>query len=230
MKWIAPLSLLVVAVAGSPLEKRAQPQGIDVSDHQPNINWGQVKANGVEFAYIKATEGITFISPPFNFQRGGATSVDLIRGAYHFARPEQSPGSAQANFFIGNGGGWIADGRTLPGVLHLEAGPNGHPCYGLNPGSMDLWIRDFSNTYRSRTGRFPVIYTTTSWWQQCTGNNPTFASTNPLWIAAPANPGALPAGWGFYTFLQHAADSGPNPGQDVFNGDSAGLRRFAASP
>ena len=39
------------------LQKRAQPKGIDVSSHQGNINWNTVVANGVSFAFIKATEG-----------------------------------------------------------------------------------------------------------------------------------------------------------------------------
>ena len=64
MKWLSLLSLLTVAlVNANPIEtevelaKRAQPQGIDVSGYQPSINWATVKANGVTFAYIKATEG-----------------------------------------------------------------------------------------------------------------------------------------------------------------------------
>ena len=36
---------------------QAAPQGIDVSSHQPSINCATVKANGIDFAYIKATEG-----------------------------------------------------------------------------------------------------------------------------------------------------------------------------
>ena len=56
------VSFLVLAglVAANPapvLEKRAQPKGIDVSNYQPSINWATVKANGISFAYIKATEG-----------------------------------------------------------------------------------------------------------------------------------------------------------------------------
>jgi GH25 family lysozyme M1 (1,4-beta-N-acetylmuramidase) len=91
---------------------------------------------------------------------------------------------------------------------------------------MVSWIRDFSNTYNSRVGRCPVIYTTTSWWTSCTGNNAGFSSTSPLWIARYASsPGTLPAGWSYHTFWQYA-DSGPSPGdQDYFNGDMAGLKR-----
>jgi hypothetical protein len=79
---------------------------------------------------------------------------------------------------------------------------------------MVTWIRDFSNTYKSKTGVYPgtwsfnaapanplsvilsVIYTTTDWWKTCTGNNGSFGSTNPLWIARYASAvGTLPNGW-----------------------------------
>ena len=42
-----------------------------------------------------------------------------------------------------------------------------------------------------------VIYTTTDWWNTCTGNSAAFASNSPLWIAHFASTvGPLPAGWG----------------------------------
>jgi GH25 family lysozyme M1 (1,4-beta-N-acetylmuramidase) len=65
MKLLSVISLALVAVSqASPLEKRAAPQGIDVSSYQGNINWASVKANGIAFVYIKATEGTgTTISP-----------------------------------------------------------------------------------------------------------------------------------------------------------------------
>lgn len=37
--------------------KRANPQGCDVSNHQGTLNWVTIKSQGVEFVYIKATEG-----------------------------------------------------------------------------------------------------------------------------------------------------------------------------
>jgi GH25 family lysozyme M1 (1,4-beta-N-acetylmuramidase) len=92
------------------------------------------------------------------------------------------------------------------------------------------WIRDFSNTYHSKVGRYPVIYTSTNWWKTCTGDSPVFASTSPLWIARYASSvGSLPSGWRYYTFWQYA-DHGPVPGdQDYYNGDLAGLKRQATS-
>lgn len=38
-------------------ERASGPKGIDVSAYQPNVNWATVKANGIKFVYIKATEG-----------------------------------------------------------------------------------------------------------------------------------------------------------------------------
>ena len=62
-------------------------------------------------------------------------------------------------------------------------------------------IRDFSDTYNSGTGRYPVIYTTTDWWKACTGNSPAFGSTNALWISPFCSvPGPLTNGWAQYIF------------------------------
>ncbi|GLB38231.1 putative glycosyl hydrolases family 25 [Lyophyllum shimeji] len=231
MKLLSVITLALVAVAKADLtelSKRAAPKGIDVSSYQPNVNWATVKANGVAFAYIKATEGTGYISSAFNSQYTGATKAGLIRGAYHFALPNKSSGATQANYFLAHGGGWSADGITLPGALDIEYNPYGATCYGLSHSAMVAWIRDFSNTYHSKTGRYPVIYTTTDWWTQCTGNDGSFGNTNPLWIARYASSiGTLPHGWTFTSFWQYA-DSGPNPGdQDIWNGDLAGLKRMA---
>ena len=92
---------------------------------------------------------------------------------------------------------------------------------------MSAWVADFSNTYRTRTGRFPTIYTSTTWWNRCTGNNAGFGG-NPLWIARyNENPGGLPSGWGKQVIWQFA-DSGSLPGdQNLFDGTADALRAFA---
>src|SRR5207302_289117 len=82
-----------------------------------------------------------------------------------------------------HGGGWSKDGKTLPGMLDMEWNPYGAACYGLSASGMVNWIKSFSNEYHAKTSRFPVIYTATSWWSQCTGNVGDFSSTNPLMIA-----------------------------------------------
>jgi GH25 family lysozyme M1 (1,4-beta-N-acetylmuramidase) len=203
--------------------------GLDVSSHQGNVDWNSVKANGAEFAYVKATESTTYQNPYFSQQYVGSFNVGLIRGAYHFATPNTSSGTAQADWFASHGGAWSADHHTLPGALDIEYNPYGAECYGLSQASMRSWIHAFVNEYHARTGRWAVIYTTTDWWTTCTGNSDTtFAANDPLWIARySTSAGTLPAGWGFYTFWQFA-DQGTFPGdQDVFNGSADRLLALA---
>ncbi|WP_078860442.1 lysozyme [Streptomyces rubellomurinus] len=206
----------------------AQTPGMDVASYQGNVDWSTAAANGARFAYVKATEGTGYTNPYFAQQYNGSYNAGMIRGAYHFALPNSSSGATQANYFVSHGGGWSADGQTLPPALDIEYNPYGATCYGLSQSAMVSWIRDFSNTVQYRTGRYPTIYTTTNWWTQCTGNYGGFGSTNPLWIARySSSPGTLPNGWGYQTFWQYA-DSGTFPGdQNLFNGAADRLSALA---
>ena len=204
-------------------------KGMDVSGYQGNVNWQAAYNNGARFAYIKATEGTSYRNPYFTQQYNGSYNVGMIRGSYHFARPNISSGATQADYFVAHGGGWSRDGKTLPGALDIEWNPySGGTCYGLSQSGMVAWIKAFSDEYHAKTTRWPVIYTATSWWTQCTGNRGDFTSTNPLWVARYASaPGTLPYAWGFYTFWQYA-DSGTFPGdQDTFNGAYDRLQALA---
>lgn len=202
------------------LQASSTVNGMDVSNYQGNVAWQTAYNNGARFAYVKATERNNYVNPSFAQQYNGSYNVGMIRGAYHFAIPSATIGSTQADYFVDHGGGWSADGKTLPGALDMEYNPYaGGTCYGLSQQGMVNWIASFSNRYRARTGRYPTIYTSTSWWQQCTGNIGNFTSTNALWVARYSSTvGTLPYPWGVYTFWQYAS-SGTFPGdQDRFNG------------
>ncbi|KAG8700521.1 hypothetical protein FRC09_005912 [Ceratobasidium sp. 395] len=168
MKSVASLLTLAAAgwtsVSATPVEKRAQPKGIDVSSYQGNVDWAAQKSAGITFTYIKATEGTGYTNSYFSSQYSGSYNAGIIRGAYHFARPDVSTGATQADYFVAHGGGWSADGKTLPGALDIEYNPYGATCYGLSAASMVSWIKSFSDQYRAKTGRYPTIYTTTDWW------------------------------------------------------------------
>ncbi|MEW2177092.1 lysozyme [Streptomyces sp. NPDC005406] len=204
---------------GLPTTRAVQTEGVDVSSHQGNVAWSTLWNSGVKWAYTKATEGTYYTNPYFAQQYNGSYNVGMIRGSYHFATPDTTSGATQANYFVDHGGGWSKDGRTLPGVLDIEWNPYGDQCYGKTAAGMVSWIRDFVNTYKARTGRDAVIYTATSWWQSCTGNNASFGATNPLWVARyNTMVGTLPAGWGYYTIWQYTS-SGPTVGDhNHFNG------------
>ncbi|WP_230879082.1 lysozyme [Planomonospora sp. ID67723] len=228
-------SVPFVAVPGTVLAASAPAdvRGLDVSSYQPSVSWTSVYGAGGRFAYVKATESVTYRNPYFAAQSEGARRAGLIRGAYHFALPHKSGGAAQADYFVRYGGGWTGDGRTLPGALDIEFNPyrssNGlNTCYGLSPAQMTGWIRDFSNRYLALTGRRPVIYTNTYWWQTCTGGSAAFGD-HPLWIARySSSAGTLPSGWTRHAIWQYA-DSGVFPGdQNAFNGTYEQLRQLAA--
>ncbi|WP_405648487.1 lysozyme [Streptomyces sp. NBC_00019] len=204
---------------GLPAHTRAaQTEGVDVASYQGNVAWTTLWNSGVRWAYTKGSEGTYYTNPYFSQQYSGSYGVGMIRGAYHFATPDTTTGATQANYFVDHGGGWSADGRTLPGTLDIEWNPYGDSCYGKTKSAMVSWIRDFLNQYKARTGRDAVIYTSTSWWTQCTGNYAGFAA-HPLWIARYASTvGTLPAGWSTYTMWQYTS-SGPTVGDhDRFNG------------
>ena len=215
------------SVAGPYVTRVPQTPGFDVSNWQGKVDWPAAYAKGARIAYIKATEGTTYRDAQFNANYTNSYYAGFIRGAYHFARPDSSSGTAQANYFVAHGGGWSKDGKTLPPLLDIEY-PDGAACYGMSQSAMRSWIAAFVNRVHALTTRWATIYTTANWWTKCTGNTAMFSSHDPLFIARYAStPGALPAGWPFYTFWQHA-DSGTFPGdQDVFNGPISGVRNLA---
>ncbi|MFJ9407450.1 lysozyme [Streptomyces sp. NPDC101393] len=202
--------------------------GVDVSSHNGNVGWKALRETGVRFAYVKATEGTSYKNPYFTQQYTGSHSAGMIRGSYHFALPDHSSGASQAKYFVKRGGGWSQDGKTLPGALDMEYNPYGATCYGKSASGMVDWIADFFKTYRDKTGRDAVIYTSTSWWKQCTGNSSKFGKTNPLWIPRyGSSVGSLPAGWKLHTIWQHTATGQTVGDRNRFNGAYSRLKALA---
>jgi lysozyme len=227
---VAALTLGATALAETPAVAAGKPRGHDVSSHQKNVDWQSSAAKGARFVYVKATESHTYRNPYFGRQYDGARGAGLIRGAYHFALPDKSSGRAQAAYFVRNGGGWRPDGWTLPPALDIEYNPYGErKCYGLSKARMVGWIQSFSDEVKRLTGRRPVIYTTTHWWNTCTGASRAFAAQHALWAARynASGAGTLPAGWRLWTFWQYDNGGGLPGDQNLFNGSLAQLRAFA---
>ena len=206
--------------------------GVDVSSYQRNVDWSRWTAAGRQFAFVKATEGTSYRNPYFAGQYNGAAAAGMLRGAYHFANPAGKSGKTQARYFVKNGGGWKADGKTLPGVLDIEYNPSGKTCYGLSKTKMKTWIESFTKEYLRLTGRPAIIYTTTDWWTRCTGGSKRFAKTNPLWLAryGTTSPGKLPGVWTTATFWQYTSTP---MDQNRFNStyaDLVALAKGSAAP
>ncbi|MBP2413773.1 putative cell wall-binding protein/GH25 family lysozyme M1 (1,4-beta-N-acetylmuramidase) [Arthrobacter stackebrandtii] len=238
------------AAANTPMMARAAPlaasepwipagvRGMDVSGWQADsgytrstVNWGNEWSMGARFVYVKATEGGAFVDKSRASHLAGATKVGMLHGAYHFALPGagQATATAQADHFVRNGGGWKADGKTLPPLLDIENNPYGANCYGLSQAAMVNWIKTFSNRVKSKTGRLPMIYTNKGWWVSCTGDSRAFTN-QPLHIAAYTGgaPLQIPGGWPTYSMWQFSS-TGPFAGDsNVWNGTLTNLRRFAS--
>ncbi|MEU4995602.1 lysozyme [Streptomyces sp. NPDC021622] len=226
---VATLALSGTALAEIPVSAAGKPRGHDVSSHQKNVNWQKAKSKGARFVYVKATESHTYRNPRFQQQYNGSRNAGIVRGAYHFAVPNKSSGKKQAAYFMSHGGRWRADGWTLPPALDIEHNPYGkRKCYGLSKTGMANWIKSFSNEVQRQTGRRPVIYTTTKWWNNCTGGSRAFGANHALWLARwSSTSGTLPKGWSYLTIWQYD-NGGKLPGdQNLFNGSMNQLKRFA---
>lgn len=216
------------------------PEGVDVSSSQHSngarINWPQVAESGLRFALIKTTEGNYYTNPYFAGDYSTAKSSNLFPAGYHFAIPSASDGTSQADFFLDRASGSAQRG-TLPPAVDLEWNPNdsSQPCYGLGADSMVNWIAAFRNEVQRRTHRLPAIYTSASWWNQCTGGDGSF-SADPLWVASyDVSDPVLPAGWSSWTLWQYTS-TGNIPGIDGevdvsnFIGTQSDLPLFADRP
>lgn len=58
--------------------------GVDVSSYQGEIDWPVIAAQGMRFAFIKATEGASNVDARFAYNIKGALDAGLYAGAYHF--------------------------------------------------------------------------------------------------------------------------------------------------
>lgn len=130
--------------------------GIDVSKYQGPIDWAAVRADGVDFVYIKATEGGDRVDDLFRQHWDGARAAGVAHGAYHFWY-HCRPGIEQARWFIAN---VPKDDTALPAVLDMEWTPFSPTCTE-RPESPVLHaeMRDFLTAVEAHYGKRPMIYT-----------------------------------------------------------------------
>lgn len=175
MKYLLNILLplfVLTACEGPPTPRLARysVHGIDVSHYQSRINWAELDSLTVHFAFIKATEGISYADSLFerNWEALGAT--DIRRGAYHFFRPEAPPGE-QARHFVRTVTLKTGD---LPPVLDIEL-IGSLPKYELVR-RLRVWLDIVENNM----GVKPIIYTNLYFYNRHLAGHFT---GYPLWIA-----------------------------------------------
>lgn len=203
----------------------ATPWGIDVSHHNGNIDWGRVEEAGVEFAFIKATEGASFVDSKFKSNFASAKAHDLLVGAYHFFQPNVAVEKQVDNFCRVYG---VARNGDLPPVLDVE---NESLWKGVSKKRAADLVISWITGVRARLGEHvqPIIYASSAFVGDVLGADPRLKEY-PLWVAnyTRATKPRLPKPWSFWTFWQYTEDgrvAGISGAVDInrFNGDRGRL-------
>jgi GH25 family lysozyme M1 (1,4-beta-N-acetylmuramidase) len=226
---LAVLGVLVVPPTSSTAASSSL-TGPDVAVYQhPNgaaVDWNAVRRDGRRFAFVKATQSTSYTNPYFGSDWHGIGAAGLFRGAYHYANPNATAGSAksQADYFAKTIGAQSVSGM-LPPVLDLEdAG-------GLSVAALRTWVSTFLTELQARTGRVPMLYTYPSFWRNSMGASTAFTSY-PLWIANYNTTAPQDIGWSRYAFWQYTSTASVggikgNTDLSSFNGTSTDLSAMA---
>ena len=171
--------------------------GIDVSRFQGQVNWSEARANGVNFAFLKATEGGDGVDPLFASHWQGAGAAGVLRGAYHVFY-HCRPAIEQARWFIAHVP--RAPG-ALPPVLDIEWTPTSPTCrIRRDPETIRAEMRVFLNALTSAYGQRPIVYATLVFFHD---NDLGQISGADFWlrsVAKPVGEAYLGQGWTFWQF------------------------------
>jgi lysozyme len=180
-------------------------KGIDISMYQPKVDWEKVKADGIAFAIVKATDGVGYVDPKLTTHLDGARAAGVPCGCYHFAQPASNSGTtvaaarsdaeAEADWFLTNA--FPKDGDVLP-TLDLEKA-------GIPPERLVAWTRAWVDRVADRIGAKPMIYFSPSFWSTSCGDSDALADC-PLWIAHyDVDTPRIPAAWSSHTIWQYTS-------------------------
>ncbi|MFT3909890.1 MAG: GH25 family lysozyme [Ferruginibacter sp.] len=190
--------------------------GIDVSKHQGIISWKDVKEMQVQdvkidFAFIKATEGISLVDEQFRRNWFNAEKAGVTKGAYHFFIASKS-GKAQAENFIETVK--LEKGDLYP-VLDVEQ-TNGTSVDVLQQRVAD-WLLMVEKQYHVK----PIIYTNADFYRTFLAGR---FDDYPLWVAHyfVLNKPRIERNWYFWQHNEtgHVNGIGTFVDFNVFNGDS----------
>jgi lysozyme len=203
--------------------------GVDVSKYQGNVDWMAVADGGVNFAYIKATEGGDRLDPKFFQNWNGAKAAGLPHGAYHFVywcRPWQE----EMAWFERN---VPRESDALPPVLDVEATPTSSTCprrLEKEPTLRDIkaMLVEMERYY----GKKPIIYTTVDFYEAMFSEGE--MSDYPMWIRSTKHHPAVKYGnraWHFWQYQSDAWVRGipTRVDRNAFYGDEKDWRNWLAT-
>ena len=193
--------------------------GLDLSEYQGKIDWNSVEnidiEYPIEFVFIRATAGKDREDDQFEENWLGAKSRGIIRGAYHYYRPNENS-LEQAKLFIKTVKLKKGD---LPPVLDIEKLPQGQSLDSLKIG-LRRWLNAVEAHYKVK----PIIYTGEKYYDDFLKKD---FSDYLFWIANyNFYREKIEEDWLFWQFTEKASVSGIRGNVDVniFNGDVQQLR------
>ena len=153
-KYIVPAIttiIVLVALTGTYLHLSHVPQlnGMDISHHN-KVDWAKIENSGIEFCYIKATEGKSFRDPMCRRHFKKAKQLGLHTGLYHYFRTDV-PAEQQFRNFQSVAKGM--DFNLVPAIDVEQQGNDFSDTEEVNRNLREL-IRLFENEYGSK----PLIY------------------------------------------------------------------------
>ena len=165
--------------------------GVDVSQYQGTVDFEKVKAAGVSFAYIKATQGNTWQSPDYKADFEAARAAGLIVGFYHYYMTDDAPQTQFDNFTshvdLGEG--------DLPPVVDIEALHK-----NTRPDLADD-LRQFLSMLEGKYGVKPIIYSGVNFANEYLSG----FGNHPLWLAEyGVDQPKTPSGWESWAFWQYS--------------------------
>jgi lysozyme len=200
--------------------------GVDVSRFQTNVDWATARANGVNFAFIKATEGGDLLDVGFKDHWRKAGQAGVQRGAYHFWY-HCRPADEQARWFIRH----VPKGG-LPPVLDMEWTPFSPTCTIRKPAAeIRASAAEYMNLIAAHYGQRPILYTTVDFYRE---NEMWRLSGNEFWLrSVTAHPAERYEGqaWTFWQYTGTGLVPGFSGQTDinVFNGSEARWQQWLAA-
>ena len=199
-------------------------RGVDVSRRQGEIDWARVAAADAQFCYVKATEGEGLKDIRFRENFDNSKAAGLLRGAYHYFRPDKDALAQVDNFLQ------VVPALSpgdLPAVLDVEVS-GGKDAKAVLDG-IQAWVEAVENVL----GRQPILYTYASFWSQTLRGSSRFSGYH-LWVAHytfKATP-TVPSGFDDYLFWQFSEQGKMdgiegNVDLDRFNGSLEELTTLA---
>lgn len=198
--------------------------GVDVSSYQGEIEWPLLAEQGVEFAFIKATEGSGMQDRYFAQNWAEAQAAGVQVGAYHFFSYD-SPGESQAENFTAQVP--VTKG-ALPPVVDVEFYGNylrePKPAAEVEP-ILDALLERLEAVY----GVKPILYVTYRSYSLYIRDR---YDGYPLWVSSPVL-APLVTDWSFWQYSHKAELVGYEGSEgridlDVFRGTREAFERFGS--